>query len=136
MTDTMTPADIAAMQADALAGTPGDWSWETDSGDWENQTLEGLDTVLWWDYDLGFCFGSSFDRTRIARVPRMEATIIAMTETNAAQAAEIERLRDALADIIPTDRLHGCTAGSKGRQIWHDGESASIARAALKGTPK
>lgn len=76
----MTPAEIAAMQADAEKGTPGPWvvynmatiispDGDAEIGNWH------VASASW-----------SVDARRIARVPIMETTIIA-------QAAEIERLR-------------------------------------------
>jgi hypothetical protein len=37
----------------------------------------------------------------------------------------------ALEEIIRIDRLHGVTRESNGRQVWHDGDCAKIARAAI-----
>ena len=111
----MTPDEIAAMQADALAGTPGDWAVKqmrghsvdyivTDHPDFQ-QTPHGNYVA-----ETGIAAGHvkqrfEPDARRIARVPRMEATITA-------QAAEIARLREALkpfafeiyADAMSDDR--------------------------------
>jgi len=85
----MTDAEIAAMVADREAGTPGPWHFD---GPVWNQ-------IVWTEGDNRLCFmahsnGLNDDRDianarRIARVPAMEAAIIA-------QAAEITRLRWAL----------------------------------------
>lgn len=85
----MDAAQIAAMIADREAGTPG--SLVVDGPVW-NQ-------IVWTDNKTRFCFmahsnGLNDERDkanarRIARVPDMEATIIA-------QAAELERLREAM----------------------------------------
>lgn len=85
----MDAAQIAAMITDREDGTPGPWL--VDGPVW-NQTV-------WTDHENRLCFmahsnGLNDDRDkanarRIARVPDMEATIIA-------QAAELERLRAAL----------------------------------------
>ncbi len=84
----LTPTEIAEMQADALAGTPG--PWRVDGPVWSQ--------IVWTDSENRLCFmahsnGLNDDRDfanarRIARVPRLEATVTA-------QAAEIARLREA-----------------------------------------
>ena len=81
----MTPAEIILMQADALAGTQGDWESDTNRN------------VVYPGGYICETYQHSADARRVARVPRMEATVIALTETNAAQAAEIERMQKALA---------------------------------------
>jgi len=88
----MDAAQIATMIADRETGTPGPW-W-VDGPVW-NQ-------IVWTDNENRLCFmahsnGLNDERDkanarRIARVPDMEATIIA-------QAAELERLRAALTEI-------------------------------------
>lgn len=62
--------------------TPGPWTWESESGDWASETLEGTDSVLWWDFDLGFRFGSPADARFIAEarslIPEMLAEIVSL----------------------------------------------------------
>ena len=130
----MTPADIAAMQADALAGTPVAWRWHWNGGDEPDV----------WGYSEHEKVSSEHITAEplYARVPRMETTIIALTETNAVQAAEIERLRDALAPFA--DQAE--TFDSVGVEFVPDEFTPAIvdhtigdlrrARTALEGTPK
>jgi len=50
--------------------TPGPWTWDSEGGDWPGEWLEGTtDTVLHWDFDMGFQFGSEGDKTLIAAAP-------------------------------------------------------------------
>jgi len=51
------------------------------------------------------------------------------------QAAEIERLREALRNICDADRVYGVTPQSNGAGVWHDDARGAIARAALEVTP-
>jgi len=51
------------------------------------------------------------------------------------QAAEIERLWEALGLIRDHDRVYGVTPQSNGAQVWHDGECGTIAGAALAVQP-
>lgn len=91
MTAPLTPDEIKTMEADALAGTPGDWRVD---GPACNQ-------IVWTDNENRLCFMAHSDglnderdfanARRIARVPRLEATITA-------QAVEIGRLRGVLAE--------------------------------------
>ena len=86
----MDAAQIAAMIADREAGTPG--PWKVDGPVW-NQ-------IVWTDNENRLCFMAhsnglndgrdEANARRIARVPDMEATIIA-------QSAELEQLRNVLA---------------------------------------
>ena len=88
----MDAAQIAAMIADREAGTPG--PWKVDGPVW-NQ-------IVWTDNENRLCYiahsNGLYDERdkanarRITRVPDMEATIIA-------QAAELERLREALTKL-------------------------------------
>lgn len=81
----MTPAEIAAMQADAEKGTPGPWrAVEAFHGPVDIFDPSGRDVVT--VYGGGVPESRKTNARRIARVPAMEATI-------SAQAAEIERLR-------------------------------------------
>ena len=64
------------------------------------------------------------DGRRIARVPLYEATIIALTESNAAQAAEIDRMQKALELTL---QWLECDAFTRAK---------AVIRAALEGTPK
>lgn len=97
----MTDAEIAEMQADALAGTPGEWKLVTivlmNSGARVVVSPEARIGEI--DCHAAFKRGDGWNAEcpirdanarRIARVPRLEATITA-------QAAEIARLREALA---------------------------------------
>lgn len=43
----------------------------------------------------------------------------------------LDEVKAALREIIKTDRIHGVTFGSGEREVWHDGDSGVIARAAL-----
>lgn len=85
----MTPEQIAAMRADAEAGTPGPWrlgSWlDNVFGTGPNDEWLSICRVKRDDAPIDVS-ADIVDARRIARVPIMEATIIA-------QAAEIERLR-------------------------------------------
>lgn len=91
----MTPEQIAAMKADAEAGTPGPWDSAIEAGCHAvvAQVLPKSGNVV----SLIFNDINTPEREpmrfanarRIARVPLMEATIIA-------QAAEIERLRTSI----------------------------------------
>ena len=92
---TMTPDQIEAMRADMAAGTQGAWS-----ASYGHTQMSG---VRYWQIETAsdaicnnqFCWAapndesSSADASRIARVPDMEATILA-------QAEQIERMREAL----------------------------------------
>lgn len=148
MTDAMTPADIAAMRADALAGTQGDWQCEEKPGQlsehgskssigiwaqslWDDAYEADPDDIDAADDAAWICgiWGQITDEARanarrIARVPRMETTIIALTETNAAQAAEIERMQKALEFTL---QWLECDAFTRAK---------AVIRAALEGTPK
>jgi len=96
----MTPEQIAAMRADADAGTPGPWvrggmlprefvargtAYPIRAPEWSPNTR--VCHVSGWDDDAPD--EALANARRIARVPLMEATIIA-------QAAEIERLKEML----------------------------------------
>lgn len=108
----MTPAEIILMQADALAGTQGDWESDTNRN------------VVYPGGYICETYQHSADARRVARVPRMEATVIALTETNAAQAAEIERMQKALELTL---QWLECDAFTRAK---------AVIRAALEGTPK
>lgn len=43
----------------------------------------------------------------------------------------LDEVKAALREIIKTDRIYGVTFGSGEREVWHDGDSGVIARAAL-----
>lgn len=43
----------------------------------------------------------------------------------------LDEVKAALREIIKTDRIYGVTFGSREREVWHDGDSGVIARAAL-----
>lgn len=81
----MTREQIAAMRADAEAGTPGPWrAAEALHGPVDIFDQSGRDVVT--VYGGGVTENRKANARRIARVPAMETTIIA-------QAAEIERLK-------------------------------------------
>ena len=141
MTDAMTPADIAAMRADALAGTQGDWSCHF--GDDTTKCnckyiladYGGMGSIATIDVcqEMQGAWGDDFgpseveakaNARRVARVPQYETTIIALTETNAAQAAEIERMQKALELTL---QWLECDAFTRAK---------AVIRAAIEGTPK
>lgn len=78
MTDTL----IEEIKRNRAAGTPGPWTWGTESGDWPDHSLVGGDgdPILAWDMDLGFRFEKAEDARRIAAVPDMESRILADAE--------------------------------------------------------
>lgn len=53
--------------------TPGPWTWECESGEWPDHALIGRDgdSVMSWDFDLGFSFGEAADQHLIAAAPDM-----------------------------------------------------------------
>jgi len=87
----MTPEQIAAMRADAEAGTPGPWTLVEENGEfyyWHILDATGDDFMGDKAY-YPWQSRNESDRKRFQRVPDMEATIIA-------QAAEIARLTEML----------------------------------------
>ena len=96
----MDAAQIAAMIADREAGTPGPWMFGTASHSY--RVRRGVQKMFGVQVDFGTNEGNipnfgtkdqaEHDARRIARVPDMEAHIIA-------QSAELERLRAALTEI-------------------------------------
>ncbi len=122
--------NIADIIADRDAGTPGPWEWDqmlypsylsnpSDEYvftyiDYEGMHFEGTDAT------------KAANARRIARVPDMEAALIAQT-------AEIERLRGALekaADSLGWAEAHLEDAGVKSAQVTFGERNA---REALKG---
>jgi hypothetical protein len=87
--------DIAALVADREAGTQGPWvaeSWHVQqNGQLYYQITDGSDAIM--QNQFCWCQGSQdANARRIARVPDMEAALIA-------QDAELKRLREALETI-------------------------------------
>lgn len=133
----MTPDQIAAMEADILAGTPGDWVLieSIPQEGWNGWYLKGQPSTILRGFTYEICniLGPQSSKTqaanarRIARVPLMEAAIIA-------QAAEIARLREALEWYAEKILTYSITQMDEPRSAAHEDKGAR-ARAALEATP-
>ena len=73
----MTDKLIEQIKRDREAGTPGPWTWETESGEWSDHVLVDAngDSVMWFDLDLGFRFASEGVKRLIARIPELDALV-------------------------------------------------------------
>ena len=133
----MTPDEIAEMQADALAGTPGEWAWneiDPSDPDWGACEVWAGDDVV-----SSNTFGPANAR-RIARVPRMEAAVTALTAELATlqamnaklfadfniHAAELAAERQARARY--QDKCEGMAEQAEADQIKIEAQAAEIAR--------
>lgn len=127
----MTQIDIAALVADREAGTKGPWVAESghvqQNGQPYWQVTDGSDAIM--QNQFCWCQGDhEANARRIARVPDMEAALIA-------QDAELKRYREALNAIDALDPEHlidGCSMSALRGLVLRMGE---LARAALGEKP-
>lgn len=127
----MTPDQIAAMEADAEAGTPGGWRVSAKTP----TAILRQDGERLFKLHQGFKdeYRNEANARRIARVPLMESTIIA-------QAAEIARLREALGPLAAMADRYDPDDGDGDYECWSGLAVPKIkhlraARAALEATP-
>lgn len=130
----MTPTEIAAMQADALAGTRGDWTDKCDEAHFGPQSIVvagersrkyGVNDQM--IVHVGGWSGltqQEANTRRIARVPRMEAAITAQAAEISAlveqTVADQNRMQSLVDDVEKIrDALHKTIAAGNLRDVYH-----------------
>ena len=119
---TFDPKEARALVERLDGYTPGPWTWETESGEWPDHQIIGGDgdSVLWWDFDLGFRTACDRCTHLISAAPDLHATLTAALD-------EIERLREALTLIERLYYLEDKDAG------WRASRMNGVAREAQDG---
>ena len=87
MTGNFNTTEARALVERLTGFTPGPWTWEIESGEWPDHQIIGGDgdSVLWWDFDLGFRTACDGCARLIAAAPDLHAALTAALD-------EIERL--------------------------------------------